>query len=83
MINLLTIVGITQEAHTSKRSVGGSSSQTGKEPDSRQIAYKEEWASGLVPDDMEGFYLGEDGLLILMDECGNSTCCPLDRFEVL
>ena len=55
--------------------------KTGKEPDLRQIAY-EEWASDLIPDDMEGFYLGEDGLLILMDECGNSTCCPLDRFEI-
>ena len=56
--------------------------KTGKEPDLRQIAYKEEWASNLMSDDMEGFFLGEDGLLILMDECGNSTCCPLDRFEI-
>ena len=53
--------------------------KTGKEPDLKQIAH-EEWASNLMSDDMEGFYLGEDGLLILMDECGNSTCCPLDRF---
>ena len=55
--------------------------KTGKEPDLRQITY-EEWASNLMSDDMEGFFLGEDGLLILMDECGNSTCCPLDRFKI-
>ena len=55
--------------------------KTGEEPDLTKIAY-EEWASDLISDDMEGFYLGEDGLLILMDECGNSTCCPLDRFEI-
>lgn len=56
--------------------------KTGKEPDIKQIAYEEDWASSLIPNDMEEFYLGEDGTLILVDECGNLAYCPLNRFVI-
>ena len=56
---------------------------TGKKPDLRQIVLDEEWASDLIYCDMEGFALLEDGNLILLDECGNWTYCPYDRFEVI
>ncbi|WP_279146692.1 MULTISPECIES: hypothetical protein [Clostridium] len=56
--------------------------KTGNVPDVRRIAHEEEWAQDLVFCDMEGFYLGEDGTLILADECGHFAYCPLDRFEI-
>jgi len=56
--------------------------QTGKRPDMESIARNEEWAKGLMADDMEGFALEDDGDLVLMDECGNFTYCPRDRFEI-
>jgi hypothetical protein len=56
--------------------------ETGKEPDMMNIALNEEWARGLIYTDMEGFYIGEDGTLILADECGNYAYCPADRFKI-
>ena len=56
--------------------------KTGKEADAYEIALHEEWAQGLVYCDMEGFALLEDGTLILLDECGNFTYCPEDRFVI-
>lgn len=55
---------------------------TGKEPDLEQIALTEEWANGLIYCDMEGFYIGDDGTLILADECGGIAYCPVDRFTI-
>lgn len=55
---------------------------TGEYPDLWEIALNEEWAKGLMYCDMEGFYIGEDGSLMLADECGNYAFCPLDRFDI-
>lgn len=56
---------------------------TGRYPDMEQIARNEEWAKGLIYSDMEGFFIGENGQLILADECGNFAFCPHDRFKVI
>ena len=56
--------------------------KTGEYPDLEHIALTEEWAQNLIPCDMEGFCINEDGSLLLMDECGNYAYCPLDRFQV-
>ena len=57
--------------------------KTGKYPYMYEIALKEEWAKGLMYCDMEGFFLNENGQLILADECGNFRYCPDDRFKVI
>ena len=57
--------------------------KTGKEADTYDIACNEEWAKGLIYCDIEGFFIGEDGTLVLLDECGNWAYCPEDRFEVV
>lgn len=57
--------------------------KTGREPNLEQIALKEDWAKGLIYCDMEGFFLSEDGNLILADECGNWSYPPPDRFVVI
>ena len=56
---------------------------TGKEPDIYNIALREEWAKELIYCDMDGFYFGEDGDLILADECGHFVFCDPSRFEVV
>jgi hypothetical protein len=56
---------------------------TGKEANIRDIAVNEEWAEGLMYHDMEGFFIGESGSLILADECGRYVFCPPDRFEIV
>lgn len=56
--------------------------KTGEYPDLWEIALKEDWARNLMYCDMDGFYIGEDGELILVDECGRFAYCPLDRFEI-
>lgn len=57
--------------------------KTGKEADAYKIALKEDWAKGLIYCDIEGFAITEDGILVLMDECGNVAYCPDDRFEIV
>lgn len=56
--------------------------ETGEYPDLWKIALKEGWAKGLMYCDMEGFFISEDGTLILADECGNFRYCPEGRFEI-
>lgn len=56
---------------------------TGKEPDIYKIAKKEEWAKDLIYCDMEGFFIGEEGDLILADECGNYVFCEENRFKII
>jgi hypothetical protein len=56
---------------------------TSKEADIEQIAIKEDWAKGLIYCDMEGFFINEEGDLILADECGNYVFCDQDRFQVV
>ena len=56
--------------------------KTGKEPTMRvidNIAKK----GGLMTMDIDGFFLGEDGALILVDDCGNATWCDPKRFEAV
>ena len=57
--------------------------KTGKEPDTYKIAKKEEWAKDLIYCDMEGFFIGEEGDLILADECGNYVSCEENRFKII
>lgn len=57
--------------------------QTGEYPDLWNIAMEEQWAKGLIYCDMEGFAIGQDGSLILMDECGNFAYPPQGRFKVV
>lgn len=56
--------------------------KTGKEPTSRvidNIAKK----GGLMEMDIDQFYVGEDGSLVLADDCGNMTYCDTERFKVV
>lgn len=54
----------------------------GEYPNVEKIALKEEWAKGLMYCDIDGFYIGENGELMLADDCGNYAFCPPNRFEV-
>lgn len=60
--------------------------RTGKEPifDHNHI-FKEKWFkdSGLIYCDIDGFYIGEDGTFILLDDCGNAAYPPKDRFKIV
>ena len=56
--------------------------KTGEYPNLEQISRTEEWVQNLIPCDMEGFCINEDGNLIMMDECWNYAYCPPDRFQV-
>lgn len=44
---------------------------------------KEEWASHLLKYDIDGFWIGEDGQLMLMDDCGKIAFPPSERFKVI
>ena len=54
-----------------------------KEADCYKIALKEDWAKCLCYCDMDGFAITQDGILILLDECGRFTYCPDNRFKVV
>lgn len=56
--------------------------KTGKEPTSRvidNIAKK----GGLMVMDIDQFFVGEDGSLVLVDDCGRATYCDTKRFKVV
>lgn len=55
---------------------------TGKEPTAQAI---EEIAKegGLILFDIDQFYVGEDGRLVLVDDCGRIAYCNPDRFAVV
>ena len=55
---------------------------TGVYPDVAKIALREQWASHLRYCDIQGFFIGESGELILADECGRFAYCPSGRFVV-
>lgn len=57
--------------------------KTGEYPNLEQIALKEDWAKNLIYCDIEGFFIGEDGNLVLLDECGNWVYTPPNRFLVI
>ena len=55
---------------------------TGKEPTDRvinDIAKK----GGLIIADIDQFFVGEDGQIVLVDDCGNITYCDMERFKVV
>lgn len=54
--------------------------KTGQYPDTGNIALNEEWAKHLVYCDIDGFIVGEDGNLMLLDDCGSVAYPPADRF---
>ena len=60
--------------------------RTGKEPifDHNHI-FKEKWfkESGLIWCDIDGWYISEDGVLVLVDDCGKVAYPPIDRFEIV
>lgn len=56
--------------------------KTGKYPDTYEIALREDWAKSLCYCDIDGFYYGEDGTLMLVDECLSAVYCPHDRFQL-
>lgn len=52
--------------------------------DLREVAlrYRDTWTKRLVYSDMQGFCVDEDGLLILIDECGNYGVPPPGLFSL-
>lgn len=56
--------------------------KTGKEPTDRVI-YNIAKKGNLMTMDIDQFFVGEDGDLILMDDCGNTTYCDTKRFKVV
>ena len=55
---------------------------TGKYPNVYSIARRCKWAKRLIYCDIDQFVIGEDGRLMLIDDCGNVAYCPPERFEV-
>ena len=56
--------------------------KTGKEPTERvieNIAKK----GGLMDMDIDQFFVGEDGAIILVDDCGRVTWCDMKRFKAV
>lgn len=56
--------------------------KTGKEPTSRVIADIAR-KGGLMTMDIDQFFVGEDGSLVLGDDCGNITYCNSEKFKVV
>lgn len=54
---------------------------TGKEP-TEKVIFQLAKQGNLVYCDIDGFYIGEDGELCLMDDCGNATWLDGERFKV-
>lgn len=54
---------------------------TGKEPTDEVITELAKLGN-LMTDDIDGFYVGEDGQIILVDDCGNCTWLGMNRFRV-
>lgn len=50
--------------------------------DLEQIALTQKWAKGLIYCDMEGFAVGPDGILLLLDECGQHRYPPEGLFHI-
>lgn len=56
--------------------------KTGTNADVEKIALKEDWAKNLLYCYIYGFYIGQNGELILVDDCGNCATCPPGRFKI-
>ena len=55
--------------------------KTGKEPTYRVI--KNIAKKGRLMPGIDQFFVGEDGSLVLADDCGNIAYCDMGRFEVV
>lgn len=55
--------------------------KTGEEPTDEVITEQAELGN-LITCDIDGFYVGEDGEIILVDDCGNCTWLDMSRFKV-
>lgn len=55
--------------------------KTGKEPTDRVIVAQARLGN-LITCDIDGFYVNEDGQIILVDDCGNCTWLDVNRFKV-
>ena len=82
-MSLMCLVVVASERNDKSLEFTVIDKTTGKYPDLKQLALKEEWAQNLIYCDMEGFCINEDGDLLLMDECGNIAYCPPGRFKVI
>ena len=82
-MSLMCLVVVASERNSKSLEFTVIDKATGKYPDLKQVAPKEEWAQNLIYCDMEGFCISEDGDLLLMDECGNIAYCPPGRFRVV
>ena len=56
--------------------------KTGKEPTYRVIQNIAK-RGGLLEMDIDQFFVGEDGSLVLVDDCGNMTYCDTKRFKIV
>lgn len=57
--------------------------RTGEYPDLSSIALGvEDWAWGMDPFCIDGFYMSEDGKLLIRDKCGHYAYCPHGRFVI-
>ena len=57
--------------------------KTGKEADTYDIALHEEWAKHLIYCDIDGWAIGDDGSLMLLDDCGSFAYADRERFKVV
>ena len=57
--------------------------KTGKEADTYEIALHEDWAKHLIYCDIDGWALGDDGALMLIDDCGRFAYADRERFKVV
>ena len=55
--------------------------KTGKEPTDRVIQNIAK-RGNLISCDIDGFYVADDGQIILVDDCGNCTWLDMNRFKV-
>lgn len=55
--------------------------KTGKEPTTRVIVNLAK-KGGLMVCDIDQFFVGEDGSLVLVDDCDNITYVDTERFKV-
>ena len=57
--------------------------KTGKEADTYEIALHEDWAKHLIYCDIDGWAIGDDGSLMLIDDCGRFAYADRERFKVV
>ena len=56
--------------------------KTGKEPTCR-VVYNIAKKNGLMIMDIDQFFVGEDGCIVLADDCGNIAYVDMKRFKVV